>query len=92
MFDLNLLTILLLTWGTVTLCLVGMVIYRSVIGMSEETELFIARAEEHLAKEQRDISERMERLAKPIKILGVMCGVLALALFGVWIWEGLKTF
>lgn len=87
--QLSLLTILLIIWGLITAGLIVLLIYRSVLGLKEGDQLFLDQAEEHMAKEQREVVAKLLKLSKPITILGVACGVLLLVIGGVWVWEGL---
>ena len=86
------LTILLMILGVATIGWLGLLIYRTVIGHNEETDLIIGSGEAHLAKEQHDIGERVVRLEKPIRVLGISVGVLGLVSVGLWLWEGLRNF
>ncbi len=88
----GLLTYLLVTWGIITGILILTLIYRSILSTKEEDQLFLGKAEEHMAKEQREIINKLIRLSKPITVLGVLSGVLLLVIAGIWIWEGLKSF
>jgi len=83
---------LLIAWGVVTVALIILCIYRSVLGMREEDQLFIEKGEERMARDQLQLIARLQKLSKPIMVLGVLSGVLLLVAIGVWFWEALKTF
>jgi len=83
---------LLITWAVITCVLIVLVIYRSILSNKEEDQLFLDQAEEHMAKEQREVVAKLIRLSRPITALGVLSGVLLLVIAGMWIWEGLRSF
>jgi len=87
----GLLTILVICWGVLLLCLIGLMVYRGVIGRNEETELMVDQAEHRFADEQRAISARITQLSAPIRYISITVGVLLLVIIGVWIYQGLQN-
>jgi hypothetical protein len=83
---------LLLTWGVITAVLVVLVVYRVTLSSREDDQIFITKAEEGFAAEQRDIVMKVTQLSRPIFVLSLASGVLLLASAGLWIYQGLKSF
>lgn len=86
----NVLTYLLITWGAVTAVFVGLLIWQSILSNKEDDQLFLDSAEDHMAREQRDIVARITRLSRPITTTGIASAALLLAIAGVWLYNGLK--
>lgn len=86
------LMILTILWGLVTIAFIVMLVFRSVLQMKEQDQIFLDKAEDHIAREQKELVERLIRLGKPIFTLGVTSGVLLLLIAGMWLYEGLKSF
>jgi hypothetical protein len=82
------LSYLLLVWGLVTAVLVALLAYRGLLQAREDDQIFINKAEDHIAAEQRDIIAKVTRLGRPIMTLSVASGVLLLVCAGVWVWGG----
>jgi hypothetical protein len=83
---------LVMTWGVVTSVLVVLVVYRGTLSSREDDQIFITKAEEHIAAEQRVIIAKVTQLSRPIFALSLASGILLLATAGVWIYQGLKSF
>jgi len=83
---------LLLTWGVITAVLVVLVVYRVTLSSREDDQIFITKAEESFAAEQRAIVMKVTQLSRPIIALSLASGVLLLASAGLWIYQGLKSF
>lgn len=87
-----LLTILLITWGVVTAALIILWIYRSTLESREDDQVFLDAAEESMAREQRALVARIDRVSKPITALMVASGALLLVGAGLWLWDAYKRF
>jgi hypothetical protein len=81
---------LLIAWGIATAIFVVLFIWRSVLSSHEDDQIFLDAAEEHMAKEQRELVAKITSLSRPLIITGVLSGALLLIAGGLWIYEGLK--
>jgi hypothetical protein len=66
-----------------------MFLYRGMLDMKEEDHLILDSAEAHLNREQASIRHKVEVVSKYLKVIGVAWGVLLIAIFGVWVGQGL---
>jgi hypothetical protein len=82
---------LLLVWGLVTIVLVALLVYRGFLESREDDQIFINKAQDHIAAEQRDIMARVTRLGAPIKALSIASGVLLVVCAGAWLWTGFSS-
>lgn len=83
---------LLIVWGIVTAAFVILLVWRSVLSSHEDDQIFLDAAEEHMAREQRELVARINTLSRPLMITGVLSGGLLLVAGSLWIYEGLKHF
>ena len=83
---------LLIAWGVITIVFIALCIYRSFLGLSEEDQLFLEKGEERMAREQQELIAKLQKLGKPIMILGVISGLLLLVIAGMAINDALKNF
>ena len=80
---------LLLIWGLITTALIALLVYRGFLESREDDQIFIGKAQDHMAAEQRDIITRVTRLGGPIKALSIASGGLLVVCAAAWVWVGL---
>ena len=83
---------LLIAWGLVTAIFLVLVAWRSVLSSHEDDQIFLDKAEEHMAKEQRELITKINGLSRPILTSGITSGVLLLLIAGLFVYHGLKNF
>ena len=83
---------LLIAWSIVTAVFIILLIWRGVLSSHEDDQIFLDAAEEHMAREQRELVARINTLSRPLLITGILSGVLLLIAGSLWIYEGLKNF
>jgi len=83
---------LLIAWGIVTTIFLMLLIWRTLLASHEDDQIFLDAAQEHLAREQRELVAKITKLSRPIATTGIAAGVLLLALAGMWLYNGLKNF
>lgn len=83
---------LTVVWGFVTAIFLALVAWRSVLSSHEDDQIFIDAAQEHMAREQRELVAKIESLSKPILTSGITSGVLLLLIAGIFVYHGLKNF
>ena len=79
-------------WGVVTAIFLVLVAWRSVLSSHEDDQIFIDAAQEHMAREQRELVAKIESLGKPLMASGITSGVLLLLIAGIFVYHGLKNF
>ncbi|MBI4464431.1 MAG: hypothetical protein HY647_06975 [Acidobacteria bacterium] len=79
----------MMVWGLITVVLVGVLIYRGVLGIHEEDQVFLDQAEAAFEKEQIDNLAKINRIAPLIKRLTVLSVVLLLVIGGIWVYRGI---
>ena len=67
-----------------------MFLYRGMLDMKEEDHVILDNAEAHLAREQDSIRRKVTSISRYLKVIAIAWGVLLLAIFGVWLAEGLN--
>jgi len=82
---------LLVTWGILTAALIAVLIYRGTLTMHEDDQLFLGESESHMAQEQIDIMNKVNKLGPFVKVLGTASAVLILGIAGIAIYQGLTA-
>ena len=85
----SLFSLAFMVWAGLTTVLLGLIIYRAIVGIHEEDQIFLDRAEAALEKEQVDVLRRIRRLDPIITGLAIASGGLILILGGIWLYQGL---
>ena len=83
---------LLITWGVVTAIFLFLLLRRSLLASHEDDQIFLDAAEEHMAREQRELVAKINALSKPLMGTGILAGALLLVIAGMWLYSGLKNF
>ena len=83
---------LLIVWGVVTSIFLLLIAWRSVLASHEDDQIFIDAAEEHMAREQRELLVKINSLSRPILTSGITSGVLLLLIAVIFVYHGLKNF
>jgi|SRR5215469_612174 hypothetical protein len=89
------LTGLWVAFGAAAGLLVLLIVYRAVIGIKEDDQLFLDSnnaAEARVQAEQQSILMRVNRLTLFIRVLWVTSGAVLLTIAGVWIYRGVVGF
>jgi hypothetical protein len=66
-----------------------MFLYRGALDMKEEDHIILDSAEAHLARDQAEIRRKVDMVSKYLKIVGIAWGGLLLAIFVMWVSQGL---
>lgn len=82
---------LLIVWCALTGVLVLLLIYRGVLSLREEDQLFLDRAEDHIVREQKEVVQKLLGLERYVTVLGITSGLLLLVIVGIWIYRGLTA-
>ena len=82
-------TLLLYGWAGLTVVLVVLLIYRALLGLHEEDQIFLDRAEAALEQEQVEVLRKIRRIDPIVKGLAIASGSLIVILIAIWIYRGL---
>jgi hypothetical protein len=83
----ELMTSLLIVWGSLTAVLVILLIYRGTLNMHEDDQLFLDEAESHMAKEQQELIIKQNRLTPWVRIFGACSALLIVVIAGLFVYS-----
>ena len=78
---------LVIVWSVLTIALVVLLIYRGTLTMHEDDQLFLDDSEAHMAREQNEIIQKVNRLGPFVKVLGTASGLLVLAIASLAVYQ-----
>ncbi len=74
----------LIAWGIVTAVFMLLLIRRSLLASHEDDQIFLDAAQEHMAREQRELVAKIQTLSRPLMTSGIASGALLLVLAGLF--------
>ena len=80
------LTPLLILWAGLTVVLILLLIYRSTLAMHEDDQLFLGSSEAHMAKEQEELTVKMNRLTPWVRVCGAGSALLFFLIAGMMLY------
>ena len=80
-------TALIGVWAGVTTVLIVLLIYRSTLNMHEDDQLFLNDAESHLAKEQQELTLKLNKTQPWVRVFGAASILLIVALTVMKLYE-----
>ena len=83
---------LLIAFGIITAVFLVLLIWRSLLESHEDDQIFIDSAQDHMAREQRELVAKINTLSRPIMASGIAAGGLILVIAGLWLYQGLQHF
>lgn len=78
------LQITLAIWGVVTIIYAVLFLYRSIVGMKEEDNLYLSAGESRMAAEQREIMKHINKLEPVTRGFGWAALAMTVVLAGMW--------
>ncbi|HEY6345170.1 MAG TPA: hypothetical protein VIY49_27050 [Bryobacteraceae bacterium] len=83
------LSTLMVIWITATVILVGLLIYRGLLSMKEDDQIFLGAGEQHLEEEQIALVGKVQMIGRYSLIMGAVSVVLLLVMAGLWTYQQL---
>ena len=81
---------LVVAWGVLTAALIALLIYRGTLTMREDDQLFLGESEAHMAQEQVEIMQKVNRLGPFVKVLGTASGLMIIGIVGLAVYQAMQ--
>ena len=92
MSGVSLLTISLVIWGLVTAVFTILMMYRSLVTMREDDQLFLNSTDSKMEQEQREVLRRITRLTPYAKGFGLASAGLLVVSAALWAYQAMTRF
>lgn len=79
---------LFVVWAVVTAVWAALMIYRGVVGLNEEDQIFLHKGEESLVREQKEIGAKLDRIRPHLIWSGTLSIVLIVVLGAMFLYRG----
>lgn len=86
----SLLSGLMVIWTVFTSFLVILLIYRGVVGMHEDDQLYLHDGEAGLQREREHVLSKLKKLQPYIRTLTAVSGGLIMVIAGLWLYQGIS--
>jgi hypothetical protein len=84
--------ILLVLWGAIVLCFLGLLAYRATVTRYEDDQLFLSEESGHHEQaQQAEIVRKVGKISPLVRIFGSAAGLMTAAIVGVYVWSAAKT-
>jgi hypothetical protein len=83
------LSTLMVIWITATVILVGLLIYRALLSMKEDDQIFLGAGEQALEQKQLALVGKVQTIGRYSLIMGIVSVALLLVIAGLWTYQQL---
>jgi hypothetical protein len=83
----DLMSFILIAWGVVVACLLGLLAYNATLTRYEEDQLFLSESNDLEKQHQTEIISKLHRTQPLVRIFGGLSGVMTLLVVGLYSYE-----
>jgi hypothetical protein len=84
------LSILLIIWGVLLACLLGLLAYNATLTRYEEDQLFLSDSNSVEKSHQDEIVAKLRRTQPLVRVFGSLSGLMTLVVAGLFTWDAWK--